>query len=127
MDSATIYILIAILCIFEVANVISMFKNRDELRQEDLMEAIHLMQISKKTVSELRLDKEVQILVIARLVINGLEYAINHFTKKEDIINNAYIYTLEKAYELDIDLIDDREKMIRELIIVIYERNYEKQ
>ncbi len=124
MDYTIIYMLAAILAAVGITFTITKLRLSGKLKQEDLLMAIRLLNLSLKVVSELRLDKEKEILSISELVIDGLEYAVSHFDTEQDIILNAYEFALEIGNSFNMNLTEERKDLLRELIIIVFENSY---
>ena len=124
MDYTILYIFIAILVAAGVTFAVSKLREKNKLNPEDLMLAIQLLNLSKRVVSELRLDKEAEILTISGLVIDGLEYAISNFDTEQDVIQNAYEFALEIALVLDANITEERKALLRDLIVIVFNNTY---
>lgn len=126
MDYSILYVFLAIGIVFGVSYLVSHLRRGGILKQDDLIFAIKLLDLSLKTVSEMRLDKEKEIKNIADTIVHSLEYAISHYDTEQDVILNAYEYSLELCDVLGIDITESRKELIRELITIVFNDKYIK-
>lgn len=124
MDYTILYMLLGILVAVGVTFATVKFRESGKLKQEDLLMAMQLLNISMRVVSELRLDKEKEILTISELVIDGLEYAITNFDDTQDILVNAYTFALEIAESFSVSLSEQQKDLLRDLIVIVFNQTY---
>ena len=127
MDYTVLYIFLAIVIAVGITIVVKKLREKGKLSQEDLLMAINLLNLSKRVVSELRLDKEEQLLTISGLVIDGLEYAASNFDETQDILENAYAFALEISVVLGVDLDENRKALLRDLIVIVFNATYKPE
>lgn len=127
MDYTVLYIFLAIVIAVGITIVVKKLREKGKLSQEDLLMAINLLNLSKRVVSELRLDKEEQLLTISGLVIDGLEYAASNFDETQDILENAYAFALEISVALGVDLDENRKALLRDLIVIVFNATYKPE
>lgn len=126
MDYTILYMFLAIGIAFGIAYLVSHLRRKDIVKQEDLKFAISLLGIGMRIVSELRLDKEVEIANISQVIVDSLEYAISFYDTEKDVIHNAYNYSLELCDVLGIELTDSRKDLLMELITIVFNDKYIK-
>lgn len=124
MDYTIFYVFLAIGIAFGVTYLVSYFRRKNVLKQEDLMFAISMLGLSLKIVSELRIDKEEEIKNLTNIIIDSLEYAISSFDTAQDVKNNAYKYALELCEVMGIELTDSRKDLLMELITIVFNDKY---
>ena len=127
MDYTVLYIFLAIVIAVGITIVVKKLREKGKLSQEDLLMAINLLNLSKRVVSELRLDKEEQLLTISGLVIDGLEYAASNFDDTQDILENAYAFALEISVVLGVELDENRKELLRDLIVIVFNATYKPE
>ena len=124
MDYTILYIFLAIGVAFGLAYSVAYLRRKNIVNQDDLKLAMQMLDIGMRVVSELRLDKEVEILKIADIVKDSLEYAISMYDIESDVINNAYIYSLELCEKMNVELTETRKELLMDLIIIVFNDNY---
>ena len=124
MDYTVLYMFLAIGIAFGIAYLVSHLRRKNIIKQEDLKFAMNLLGIGLKIVSELNLQKEAEVVRISEIVVDSLEYAISFFDTEQDVINNAYKYSLELCEVIKIDLTDSRKDLLMELITIVFNNNY---
>lgn len=124
MDTSILYVILAVAIAFGVAYLVSYLRRKNLVNKEDLMFATKALDLSLKTVSEMRLDKEKEIKTISQIVIDSLEFGISLYNTEEDVKDNALEYAYELCNLFDIELTDNRKKIIKELIEITFNEKY---
>ena len=124
MNTSILYVILAIGIAFGITWLVSYLRRKDLLKQEDLLFAAKILDLSVKIINELELQREEEIRRISLVVQDSLEYAISIFNSEIDVIENAYEYALDLCLALDIELTDNRKEIIRELITITFNNHY---
>lgn len=124
MNTSIFYVILAVGIAFGITWLVSYLRRKDLLKQEDLLFAAKVLDLSVKIISELELQREEEIKRISLVVQDSLEYAISIFNSEIDVIENAYEYALDLCLALDIELTDNRKEIIRELITITFNNHY---
>ena len=127
MDLTVFYVFLAVGITFGITYVVTQLRDKGKLKQEDLMFVMQLLNLSKRVVSELRLDKESEIVTISELVIDGLDYSISHFTEPKDIIENAYEFALDMSRVFNKELTEERKILLKDLIVIALSTKYKNE
>lgn len=124
MNTSIFYVILAVGIAFGITWLVSYLRRKDLLKQEDLLFAAKILDLSVKIINELELQREEEIKRISLVVQDSLEYAISIFNSEIDVIENAYEYALDLCLALDIELTDNRKEIIRELITITFNNHY---
>lgn len=124
MNTSIFYVILAVGIAFGITWLVSYLRRKDLLKQEDLLFAAKILDLSVKIINELELQREEEIRRISLVVQDSLEYAISIFNSEIDVIENAYEYALDLCLALDIELTDNRKEIIRELITITFNNHY---
>ena len=124
VDYSVLYMILAVVIAAGLAYIVSVARRKNIIKQEDLLFAIKALDLSLKTVSELRLDQEEEIVRLTEIIIDSLEYAVSFFDTEMDIICNAYAYSLELCDIARIELTETRKDLLMELITIVFNDKY---
>lgn len=124
MNYTLLYISLSFAMFSLINYIIIKLRDRNKLNYKNLIQAMKILNLPKKIFSELRLDKEIKLLEISELVIESLEFSFNLDYKREDIINNAYIFAINNPMALDKDLTKERKILLKKLIEIEFDNNY---
>lgn len=124
MNTSIFYVILAVGIAFGITWLVSYLRRKNLLKQEDLLFAAKVLDLSVKIINELELQREEEIKRISLVVQDSLEYAISIFNSEIDVIENAYEYALDLCLALDIELTDNRKEIIRELITITFNNYY---
>ena len=124
MDTSMFYVLLSVGIAFGLTWLLSYMRKNKIFEQEDLLRAIKILDLNLRIVSELRLDKEKEILQISQIVIDALEYGIDYYNNPDDVIENANNYALELCAVFGIEMTDSRREILWELINITFNNKY---
>lgn len=124
MNYTLLYISLSFAMFSLINYIIIKLRDRNKLNYKNLIQSMRILNLPKKIFSELRLDKEIKLLEISKLVIESLEFSFNLDYKREDIINNAYIFAISNPMVLDKDLTKERKILLKKLIEIEFDTNY---
>lgn len=124
MDYTVLYMFLAIGVTFGITYLVSYLRRNNKLSQEDLILVRDMLGIGVKVISELRLDKETELVNLSNVIIDSLEYAISFFNTEQDVINNAYSFSLELCDVHGIELTESRKDLLLQLITIVFNDNY---
>lgn len=124
MNYTLLYISLSFVMFSLINYIIIKLRDRNKLNYKNLIQSMRILNLPKKIFSELRLDKEIKLLEISELVIESLEFSFNLDYKREDIINNAYIFAINNPMALDKDLTKERKILLKKLIEIEFDNNY---
>lgn len=124
MDTSIFYVLLSVGIAFGLTWLLSYMRKNKIFEQEDLLRAIKILDLNLRIVSELRLDKEKEILQISQIVIDALEYGIDYYNNPDDVIENANNYALELCAVFGIEMTDSRREILWELINITFNNKY---
>lgn len=124
MNYTLLYISLSFAMFSLINYIIIKLRDRNKLNYKNLIQSMRILNLPKKIFSELRLDKEIKLLEISKLVIESLEFSFNLDYKREDIINNAYIFAINNPMTLDKDLTEERKILLKKLIEIEFDNNY---
>ena len=124
MDTSIFYVLLSVGIALGLTWLLSYIRKNKIFEQEDLLRAIKLLDLNLRVVSELRLDKEEEVLQISQIVIDALEYGINYYNNPDDVIKNANDYALELCAILGIEMTESRREILWELINITFNNKY---
>lgn len=124
MNYTLLYISLSFAMFSLINYIIIKLRDRNKLSYKNLIQSMRILNLPKKIFSELRLDKEIKLLEISELVIESLEFSFNLGYKREDIINNAYIFAISNPMVLDKDSTKERKILLKKLIEIEFDTNY---
>lgn len=124
MNYTLLYISLSFIMFSLINYIIIKLRDRNKLSYKNLIQSMRILNLPKKIFSELRLDKEIKLLEISKLVIESLEFSFNLDYKREDIINNAYIFAISNPTVLGKDLTKERKILLKKLIEIEFDSNY---
>ena len=124
MDTTILYVILAVGIAFGVAYLMSYLRRKNLLKQEDLLFAIKILDLSMGIVEELKIYKDKDIKTISLIVRDSLEFGISLYNTEEDVKENAVEYAYDLCLSFDIELTDNRKEMIQELIEITFNEKY---
>ena len=124
MNYTLLYISLSFVMFSLINYIIIKLRDRNKLNYKNLIQSMRILNLPKKIFSELRLDKEIKLLEISELVIESLEFSFNLDYKRENIINNAYIFAINNPMALGKDLTEERKILLKKLIEIEFDNNY---
>lgn len=124
MNYTLLYISLSFVMFSLINYIIIKLRDRNKLSYKNLIQSMRILNLPKKIFSELRLDKEIKLLEISELVIESLEFSFNLDYKRENIINNAYIFAINNPTALGKDLTEERKILLKKLIEIEFDNNY---
>lgn len=124
MDTTILYVILAVGIAFGVAYLVSYLRRKNLLKQEDLLFAIKILDLSMGIVEELKIYKDKDIKTISLIVRDSLEFGISLYNTEEDVKENAVEYAYDLCLSFDIELTDNRKEIIKELIEITFNEKY---
>lgn len=124
MNYTLLYISLSFITFSLINYIIIKLRDRNKLSYKNLMQSMKILNLPKKIFSELRLDKEIKLLEISELVIESLDFSFDQHHKREDIINNAFIFAMNTPTSLNKDLTEERKVLLKKLIEIEFDNSY---
>ena len=114
----TIFIIIGMAAFVVGLSIGAKFLNtKGIISNEQLLFVAKTFDLTMKIIDELNLKKEKQILAIADIVNDSIEYVIAINENPETIVDRAYEYAVDKCITFGIELTDNRKDILRQLIV----------
>lgn len=118
MDASIIFIIGIVILILGFSIGLMYADKKDYIDLEGLINISKMFDLSMRIINELNLTQEKYIKLIGDIVNDSLEYAKSYFDTNKDIIEESYKYALELCEQFNIELTEERQKIIKELIMI---------
>ena len=109
-------LLFSLLVVAGVNIIIYFVVKKITITKEQITTIRELFGLSVAIIDELNLKQEKEIMRISGIVTNALDLAYVLNDNKDDIIKNAYNYTINTMEKLNLEVNENREKIVRTLI-----------
>lgn len=109
-------LLFSLLVVAGVNIIIYFVVKKITITKEQIATIRELFGLSVAIIDELNLKQEKEIMRISGIVTNALDLAYVLNDNKDDIIKNAYNYTINTMEKLNLEVNENREKIVRTLI-----------
>lgn len=118
MDTSIIFIIGIVILILGFSIGLMYADKKDYIDLEGLINISKMFDLSMRIINELNLTQEKYIKLIGDIVNDSLEYAKSYFDTNKDIIEESYKYALELCEQFNIEITEERQKIIKELIMI---------
>ena len=109
-------LLFALLVVIGVNIVVYFVVKKLTITREQIATIRELFGLSVAVIDELNLKQEKEIMRISGIVTNALDLAYVINDNRNDIIENAYNYAINTMEKLNLEVNENREKIVRTLI-----------
>ena len=109
-------LLFALLVVVGINIIVYFVVKKLIITKEQIATIRELFGLSVAVIDELNLKQEKEIMQISSIVTNALDLAFVLNDNKDDIIENAYNYAINTMKKLNLELNENREKIVRTLI-----------
>ena len=106
----------ALLIVVGVNIIIYLVVKKLTITKEQIATIRELFGLSVAVIDELNLKQEKEIMRISSIVTNALDLAFVLNDNQDDIIENAYNYAINTMEKLNLEVNENREKIVRTLI-----------
>ena len=117
MDYAVLYVIGTAIFVVLFSIVIKILIDKKILTKEVVSFVTKTFNLTSKVVDELNLKKEKQILMIADIVNDSIEYILAIMDNPNSMVDEAYNYAVDKCLAFGIELTDNRKDILRQLIV----------
>lgn len=117
MDYAVLYVIGTAIFVVLFSIVIKILIDKKILTKEVVSFVAKTFNLTSKVVDELNLKKEKQILMIADIVNDSIEYILAIMDNPNFMVDEAYNYAVDKCLAFGIELTDNRKDILRQLIV----------
>lgn len=109
-------LLFSLLVVAGVNIIIYFVVKKITITKEQIATIRELFGLSVAVIDELNLKQEKEIMRISGIVTNALDLAYVLNNNRDDIIKNAYNYAINTMEKLNLEVNENREKIVRTLI-----------
>lgn len=109
-------LLFALLVVVGINIIVYFVVKKLIITKEQIATIRELFGLSVAVIDELNLKQEKEIMQISSIVTNALDLAFVLNDNQDDIIENAYNYAINTMEKLNLELNENREKIVRTLI-----------
>jgi len=117
MDYTVLYVIGTAIFVVMFSIVIKILIDKKILTKEVVSFVAKTFNLTSKVVDELNLKKEKQILMIADIVNDSIEYILAIMDNPNSMVDEAYNYAVDKCLAFGIELTDNRKDILRQLIV----------
>lgn len=117
MDYTVLYVIGTAIFVVMFSIVIKILIDKKILTKEVVSFVAKTFNLTSKLVDELNLKKEKQILMIADIVNDSIEYILAIMDNPNSMVDEAYNYAVDKCLAFGIELTDNRKDILRQLIV----------
>jgi len=117
MDYTVLYVIGTAIFVVLFSIVIKILIDKKILTKEVVSFVVKTFNLTSKVVDELNLKKEKQILMIADIVNDSIEYILAIMDNPNSMVDEAYNYAVDKCLAFGIELTDNRKDILRQLIV----------
>ena len=117
MDYTVLYVIGTAIFVVLFSIVIKILIDKKILTKEVVSFVAKTFNLTSKLVDELNLKKEKQILMIADIVNDSIEYILAIMDNPNSMVDEAYNYAVDKCLAFGIELTDNRKDILRQLIV----------
>lgn len=116
MDYTVLYVIGTAIFVVLFSIVIKILIDKKILTKEVVSFVAKTFNLTSKVVDELNLKKEKQILMIADIVNDSIEYILAIMDNPNFMVDEAYNYAVDKCLAFGIELTDNRREILLHLI-----------
>lgn len=116
MDYTVFYVIGVALFVVGLTIGAKLLNTRGIITNEQLLFVAKTFDLTLKIIDELNLEKEKQLLTIANIVQDSIEYVIAINENPNNMVEEAYNYAVDKCIVLGIELTDNRREILLQLI-----------
>jgi len=116
MDYTVFYVIGVALFVVGLTIGAKFLNTRGIITNEQLLFVAKTFDLTLKIIDELNLKKEKQLLTIANIVQDSIEYVIAINENPNNMVEEAYKYAVDKCIVLGIELTDNRREILLQLI-----------
>lgn len=116
MDYTVFYVIGVALFVVGLTIGAKLLNTRGIITNEQLLFVAKAFDLTLKIIDELNLKKEKQLLTIANIAQDSIEYVIAINENPNNMVEEAYNYAVDKCIVLGIELTDNRREILLQLI-----------
>lgn len=116
MNIGIVYVISIAVAVIALTLAIIYIKNKyTNIKIDDILNIVTMFNLTMDVIDELNLKNETKIKFISRIVNDTLSYIAENY-KGNDVINAAYTYANNLAYNIGVEMNDNRVAIIHKLI-----------